>query len=79
MVLDIELSVSARYQKTRVLLRARRVLLLLAAAASGGVRHKFQNTCNETQNNDFGPSRTPEHNHFLRPTSAKLPLARLIP
>ena len=41
-VLDIELSVSARYQKTRVLLRARRLLLLLVAAASGGVRQKFQ-------------------------------------
>ena len=43
-VLDIELSVSARYQKTRVLLCARRlVLLLVAAPASGGVRHNFQN------------------------------------
>ena len=43
-VLDIELSVCARHQKTRVLLCARRlVLLLIAAAASGGVRHKFQN------------------------------------
>ena len=42
-VLDIELSVSARHQKTRVLLCARRLLLLHAAAASGGVRHKFQN------------------------------------
>ena len=42
-VLDFELSVSARYQKTRVLLRARRLLLplLVAAAASGGVRHKI--------------------------------------
>ena len=42
-VLDIELSVSARYNipgKTCVL-RARRLLLLLVAA-SGGVRHKFQ-------------------------------------
>ena len=36
-VLDIELSVSAGHQKTRVLLCARRlVLLLIAAAASGG-------------------------------------------
>ena len=42
-VLDIELSVSARFQKTRVLLRARRLLLLLVAAPSGGVRHKIQN------------------------------------
>ena len=42
-VLDIELSVSARYQKARVLLRTRRLLLLLVAAASGGVRHKCQN------------------------------------
>ena len=46
-VLDVELSVSAWYQKTRrVLLRARRLLLLLLlllllAAASGGVRHNF--------------------------------------
>ena len=43
-VLDIELSVSARYEKTRVLLCARRlVLLLIAVTASGGVRHNFQN------------------------------------
>ena len=42
-VLDIELSVSARHQKTRVLPCVRLVLLLVAAAASGGVRHKFQN------------------------------------
>ena len=41
-VLEIELSVNARYQKTRVLLRARRLLLLLGSAASGGVRHKLQ-------------------------------------
>ena len=39
-VLGIELSVSVRYQKTRVLLRVRRLLLLLVAAASGCVRHK---------------------------------------
>ena len=42
-VLDIELSVSARHYKTRVLLCARRLMLLLAAAASDGVRHKFHN------------------------------------
>ena len=43
-VLDIELSVSARHQKARVLLCARRlVLLFMAAAASDGVRYKFQN------------------------------------
>ena len=43
-VLDIEPSVSARHQKIRVLLCARRlVLLLIAAAASGSVRHKFPN------------------------------------
>ena len=43
-VLGIELSVSARHQKTRVPLCARRlVLLLVAAAASGGVRHKLPN------------------------------------
>ena len=42
-VLDVELSVSARHQKTRLLLRARRFPLLLVAAASGGVRHNFQN------------------------------------
>ena len=42
-VLDIELSVSTWYHKTRrVLRRARRLLLLLLlAAASGTVRHKF--------------------------------------
>ena len=38
-VLDFELSVSACYQKTRRVLRMRRlVLLLLLAAESGGVR-----------------------------------------
>ena len=42
-LLDVELPVSARYQKTRVLLRTRRLMLLLVAAASGGVSHKFQN------------------------------------
>ena len=43
-VLDIELSVSARHQKTRVLLRTRRLVLpLVAAAAGGGVRQIFQN------------------------------------
>ena len=43
-VLGIELSVSTRHQKTRVLLCARRlVLLFMAAAASDGVRYKFQN------------------------------------
>ena len=43
-VLDIELSVSARHQKTCVLLCAQRlVLLLVTAAVSDGVRHKFQN------------------------------------
>ena len=59
-VLDIELCVSARYNKTRVLLRARRLRLLLVAAASGGVRH------------NFGPIRTQENNDFSRPTTAKL-------
>ena len=38
-VMDIELSVSARYLNTCVLLRAQRLLLLLVAATSGGVRH----------------------------------------
>ena len=42
-VLDMELSVNARYHKTRVLLRAWRLLLLLVAGASGGVRNKIQN------------------------------------
>ena len=43
MVLDIELSVSAWYQKTRlVLLHATGLLLLLLlAAGNGGVRHMF--------------------------------------
>ena len=46
--LGIELSVSARHQKTCVLLCTRRlVLLLVAVAASGGVRHKFRITCDE--------------------------------
>ena len=67
-VLDIELSVSAWYQKTRgVPLRARRLLLLLLplAAASGGVRHIFfffKITCNGAkQNNDFVPIKIPEN------------------
>ena len=42
--LGIELSVSARHQKTRSLLCAPRLVLLLTAAAPrGGVRQKFQN------------------------------------
>ena len=48
--LDIELSVSARYQKTRVLLRARRILLLLVAPTSAAVCGIiFKSTCNESQ------------------------------
>ena len=75
-VLDIELSVSARYQKTRVLLRARRLLLLLVASPSGGVcgTNSKLHGRRVKQNNDFGPIRTPEHNDFWRPTTAKLPL-----
>ena len=47
-VLDIELSVCVRFQKTRVMLRARQLLLLrLLAAASGGVRHKLENYMQE--------------------------------
>ena len=50
LLLPVELSVSARYQKTRVLLlRARRLLLLLVAAASGSVRHKYKNTFNQSE------------------------------
>ena len=45
-VLDIELSVSARYQKTCVLLRARRVFCCSIAAASGII---FEITCNESK------------------------------
>ena len=41
--LTLSFSVGARYQKTRVLLRARRLRPLRVAAASGGVRHKCQN------------------------------------
>ena len=40
-LLHIELSVSARYQNPRVLLRERR--LLLGGAANGNVRHMLQN------------------------------------
>ena len=43
-MLDVELSVSAYHQKTRVLLCAQRlVLLVVAAAGRGGVGHTFQN------------------------------------
>ena len=49
-VRDIELSVSVRYQKTRVLLRARRLLLLLVAASRGCVRQKIEKkTSRETE------------------------------
>ena len=44
--LDIELSVSTRFQKTRVLLRARRVFCCSVAAASG---INFKITCNESK------------------------------
>ena len=75
MVLDIELSVSAWYRKTRrVLLRARRLLLLLLAAASGGVRQKFKITYNRVkQNNDCGPVRTPEKKRFFGPYYCEIP------
>ena len=43
-VLGIELSASAQYQQTRVLLRARRVFCCSVAAASG---INFKITCNE--------------------------------
>ena len=73
-VLDIELPVSARHQKTRSLLCARRLVLLLAAAASGGVRHKFSklHSMRVKQSNEFGPIRAPENNDFWRPAPAKL-------
>ena len=45
-VLDIELSVSARCQKTPVLLHARRVFCCSVAAASG---IKFKITCNKSK------------------------------
>ena len=49
-VLDIELSVSGRHQKTRVLLCAGRLLMLLnAGAASGGPCTNFNITCNESE------------------------------
>ena len=57
--LDIELSVSARHQKTRVLRCAPRlVLLLVAAAASGGVRHKISklHAMRAKPNNELGQS-----------------------
>ena len=74
-VLDIELSVSARHQKTRVLLCARRLLLLHAAAASGGVRHKFQN-CMRRERSKITSLGQSEHQkkRFLAPTTAKLSL-----
>ena len=66
-VLDVELSVSARYQNTRrVLLRARRLLLLLLLAAeSGGARCAAQRSklhaMERKESNDFVPIRTPEN------------------
>ena len=62
-VLNIELSVSVWYQKTRrVLMRARRLLLLLLLSAeSRGVRCAKLQAMERKQNNDFVPIRTPEN------------------
>ena len=59
LVLDIELSMSVWYQKTRrVLMRTRRLLLLLLlSAGSHGVRCAVE----WKQNNNFVPIRTPEN------------------
>ena len=68
-VLDIELSVSTWYHKTRrVLLRARRLLLLLLLAAEAAVCSIiFKITCNGAkQNNDFVPMRTPDNPEALK-------------
>ena len=69
MVLDIELSMSAWYHKTRrVLLRARRLLLLLLLTAESkerrlavcGITFKPASNGSET-NNDFVPITPPEN------------------
>ena len=59
LVLDIELSMSVWYQKTRrVLMRTRRLLLLLLLSAeSRGVRCAVE----WKHNNNFVPIRTPEN------------------
>ena len=78
-MLDIDLSMSARHQKTRVLLCARRLVCVAAACCSSSERRcaaqisKLQ-AMRVKQNNEFGPIRAPENNEFWRTTTAKLPL-----
>ena len=83
MVLDIELSVSAWYHKTRrVLLRARRLLLLLLLTAESeerrlavcGITFKPASNGAET-NNDSVPIKTPEQ--FAAPKTPPLEKAFL--
>ena len=79
-VLDIALSVSAWYRKTRrVLLRARRLLLLLLLTAESKERRfavcgiTFNSNWHQMerkQNNDFVPIRTPEN--FAAPKTSPL-------
>ena len=70
-LLDIELSVSARYQKTRVLLSARRLLLLfVAAAAQISKLHALR----VNQRIILCQSEHQNKNDFWRPTTAKLHL-----
>ena len=81
-VLDIELSVSAWYHKTRcVLLRARRLLLLLLLTAESKERrlavcgHTNWHQMERKQNYDFVPIRTPEN--FAAPKTPLLEKAFL--
>ena len=82
-VLDIELSVSAWYHKTRrVLLRARRLLLLLLLTAESKERRlavcgtTFKPASNGAEtNNDFVPIRTPQN--FAAPKTLPLEKAFL--
>ena len=82
-LLDIELSVSARYRKTRVLLRERRLLLLVAAARSSGRQCAAKNSklhaIRVKRSNGLGAIRIPEYNDFSCPTTAKFPLPKSHP
>ena len=77
-VLDSELSVTARHQKTRVLLAVRAASCAAACYSSSERRCAAQisklRAMRVKQNNEFGPIRSPENNDFWRPIAAKLRL-----
>ena len=82
--LDLELSVSAWHQKTRLRLPedwcgAVRAASCAAACCRSSERRfaapiSKLDAMRAKQSNEFGPIRAPENNDFWRPTTAKLPL-----